>query len=107
MAEREHAMPSSAARTLGRSLRRCCTGAAPAIMRHPRTVPFRDGRVSFVRHHGCQGTGSLFQRALCSAPGSGPRIRTATIFTRAGLLKFTYEGLVLKVYKFAITKRHA
>lgn len=73
---------------------------------HRRTVPFRDGRISFVRLTDAKGRVRFFSESFVVHPTLVHEYVTATIFTRTGLLKFTYQGRLLKVYKYAITKRH-
>ncbi|MBI4400515.1 MAG: DDE-type integrase/transposase/recombinase [Nitrospirae bacterium] len=73
---------------------------------HRRQLPFRDGRVSFVRLTDAQGRVRFFSESFLVDPTLVHEYVTGTIFTRTGLLNFTYQGRLLKVYKYAVTKRH-
>jgi hypothetical protein len=78
----------------------------PRFTLHRRQRPFRDGRVSLVRLTDAQGRVRFFSESFLVDPTLVHEYVTGTIFTRPGLLKFSCHGRVLKVYKYAVTKRH-
>lgn len=72
--------------------------------RHRRDLPWRDGRVSFVRLTDDQGRVRFFSERFLVDPTLVHEYVTGTIYTRSGLLKFTHQGRLVKVYKYAVTK---
>lgn len=88
-----------AAHTAGRRRR-----LPPEFARHRRGLPFREGRVSFVRLTDAQGRARFFSEAFLVDARLVHEYVTGTIFTRPGLLKFSHQGRVIKVYKYRVTK---
>lgn len=74
--------------------------------KHRGALPFRDGRVSFVRLTDAHGQVRFFSESFLVDQLLVHEYVTGTIFTRLGLLKFTHQNRVLRVYKYAVTKRH-
>ena len=74
--------------------------------KHRGELPFRNGRVSFVRLTDAQGRVRFFSESFLVDQPLVHEYVTGTIFTRMGLLKFTHQNRVLRVYKYAVTKRH-
>lgn len=82
-----------------------CRLLPPRFAKHRGALPFRDGRVSFVRLTDAKGRIRFFSESFLVDPTLVHEYVTGTIFTRRGLLKFTSQGRVLRVYKYAVTKR--
>ena len=78
----------------------------PRFAKHRGELPFRDGRVSFVRLTDAQGRVRFFSESFLVDHSLVHAYVTGTIVTRTGLLKFTHQHRVLKVYKYAVTKWH-
>lgn len=72
--------------------------------RHRRGLPFREGRVSFVRLTDAQGRARFFSESFPVDASLVHEYVTGTVFTRPGLLKFSHQGCVIKVYKYRVTK---
>ena len=77
----------------------------PRFAKHRGELPFRDGRVSFVRLTDAHGRVRFFSESYLVDHSLVHAYVTGTIVTRMGLLKFTHQHRVLKVYKYAVTKR--
>ncbi|MFQ5932999.1 MAG: helix-turn-helix domain-containing protein [Nitrospiraceae bacterium] len=71
---------------------------------HRRGLPWRDGRVSFIRLTDKAGTARFFSERFVVDPTLVHEYVMGTIYTRAGLLKFTHQGRIVKVHRYAVTK---
>lgn len=71
---------------------------------HRDGLPWRDGRVSFIRLTDQAGTVRFFSERFGVDPTLVHEYVTGTIDTRAGLLTFTHQGRVVKVHRYAVTK---
>ena len=72
---------------------------------HRSGLPWREGRVSFIRLTDAQGSIRFFSERFAVDSTLIHEYVTGTIDTRPGLLKFTHQGRLIKVYKYAVTKR--
>lgn len=72
--------------------------------RHRTSLPWRDGRVSFIRLTDRAGTVRFFSERFVVDPTLVHEYVTGTIDTKPGLLRFTHQGRVIKVYHYAVTK---
>lgn len=71
---------------------------------HRRGLPWRDGRLSFIRLTDNTGAVRFFSERFVVDPTLIHEYVTGTIYTTPGLLKFTHQGRLVKVYKYAVTK---
>ena len=74
---------------------------------HRQALPWREGRVSFIRLTDDQGTVRFFSERFVVDPTLVHEYVTGTIETRAGLLTFTHQGRLVKRCKYAVTKLSA
>lgn len=71
---------------------------------HPHSIPWREGKVSFIRltdHHGAV---QFFSERFRVAPVLVHEYVQGTIFTKPRLLKFYHQGHVVKIYRYTVTK---
>ncbi len=71
---------------------------------HRGELPFRDGRVSFVRLTDAHGRVRFFSESFLVHPRLVHEYVTGTISTRAGVLQFVHQGRRIKVYRYDVTK---
>lgn len=71
---------------------------------HKNRVPWRDGKISFVRLTDEKGAVQFFTERFKVAPGFIHEYVQGTIFTKPGLLKFYHQGRVVRVYRYNVTK---
>lgn len=71
---------------------------------HRTGLPWRDGRVSFVRLTDEQGRVRFFTERFMVDPTLVHEYVTGTIYTKSELLKFTHQGRIIKVLKHRVTK---
>ena len=72
---------------------------------HREGLPWRDGRVSFVRLTDEQGSVRFFSERFLVDPSLVHEYVTGTIYTKPGLLKFTHQDQIIKTCRHAITKK--
>lgn len=72
--------------------------------RHRRVLPWRDGRVSFVRLTDAEGCARFFTESFVVDRCLVHEYVTGTIDTRAGILTFTHQGRRINACKYAVTK---
>ncbi len=72
---------------------------------HQDGLPWRDGRVSFVRLTDEQGSVRFFTERFVVDPTLVHEYVTGTIYTKPGLLKFTHQGRIIKTYRHTVTKK--
>lgn len=71
---------------------------------HRQGVPWRHGRVSFIRLTDRAGTVRFFSERFVVDPNLVHEYVLGTISTRAGRLKVTHQGRVVTVHPYAVTK---
>ena len=71
---------------------------------HKHRVPWRDGKISFVRLTDETGAVQFFTERFKVAPGLIHEYVQGTIFTKPGLLKFYHQGRVVRIYRYTVTK---
>jgi len=69
-----------------------------------RPIPFREGRVSFVRLTDEKGRIRFFTETFLVSKNLVNEYVKGTIFTRSQLLKLYYDGKVIKTHKYEINK---
>lgn len=74
------------------------------FIRHRTGLPWREGRVSFVRLTDSAGTVRFFSERFVVDPTLVHEYITGTIDTQSGRLRFTHQGRIIKVYRYAVTK---
>ena len=74
------------------------------FVRHRQGLPWGDGRISFIRLTDQAGTVRFFSERFVVDPSLIHEYVTGTIDTKPGLLKFTHQGRLVKVYKYTVTK---
>jgi hypothetical protein len=67
-------------------------------------MPWRDGRISFVRLTDRRGAVRFFTERFFVDPILVHEYVTGTIYTRKGFLRFTHQGRTLKALKYKISK---
>jgi len=72
---------------------------------HKRYIPFKDGRVSFIRLTDEKGEVRFFTETFLVDKHLVNEYVKGTIFTKQGLLKFYYDNKVIKIYKYLVNKR--
>jgi putative transposase len=77
---------------------------SPQFALHRRSLPWRDGRISFIRLTDAQGRVRFFSETFLVDPTLVHAYVRGTIFTKPGLLKFTHQGRVVHVYPYMVTK---
>lgn len=71
---------------------------------HKRYIPFKDGRVSFIRLTDEDGKVRFFTETFLVDKELLNEYVKGTIFTKSGLLKFYYDNKIIKIYKYSINK---
>ncbi|GIW54448.1 MAG: integrase [Nitrospiraceae bacterium] len=71
---------------------------------HRGSIPWRDGKLSFIRLTDRQGSVQFFTEQFKVAPGLVHEYVRGTIFTKLGVLKFYHQGRVIKVYRYTVNK---
>ena len=71
---------------------------------HQNRIPWRDGKISFVRLTDHTGAVQFFTEQFTVAPGLVHEYVQGTIFTKPGLLKFYHQGRVVRIYRYAVNK---
>jgi putative transposase len=71
---------------------------------HNNRVPWRDGKISFVRLTDKTGTVQFFTERFTVGPSLVHEYVKGTIFTKPGLLKFYHQGRVVRIYRHRVTK---
>lgn len=71
---------------------------------HYRNLPWRDGRVSFIRLTDEQGRVRFFSERFLVDPKLVHEYAIGTIYTKPGLLKCTHQGRIVQVIKYRVTK---
>jgi hypothetical protein len=71
---------------------------------HERHIPFRDGRVSFIRLTDEKGKVRFFTETFLVDKELVNEYVKGTIFTKPGLLKFYYNNKIIKIYRYNVNK---
>jgi transposase InsO family protein len=69
-----------------------------------RPIPWRDGKISFIRLTDHKGIVHFFSERFEVSPGLVHEYVRGTIFTKSNLLKFFHQGRIVKVYRYKVTK---
>lgn len=72
---------------------------------HKHHIPFRDGKVSFIRLTNQEFKVRFFTETFLVDKDLSNEYVKGTIFTKLGLLKFYYDNKIIKVYKHKVNKR--
>jgi len=72
---------------------------------HKRYIPFKDGRVSFIRLTNEKGNARFFTETFKVDKDLSNEYVKGTIFTKPNLLKFYYDDRIIKIYKYNVNKR--
>jgi len=72
---------------------------------YKRHIPFKEGRVSFIRLSDEKGNVRFFTETFKVEKDLPNEYVKGTIFTKPNLLKFYYDGRIIKIYKYDINKR--
>lgn len=72
---------------------------------HKRHIPFKDGRVSFIRLTDENGKIRFFTETFLVDKELVNEYIKGTIFTKCGLLKFYYDNKIIKIYKYNVNRR--
>jgi transposase InsO family protein len=67
-------------------------------------IPWRDGKISFVRLTDQTGAVQFFTEQFTVAPGLVHEYVKGTILTKPGLLKFYHQGRVVRIYRYGVNK---
>jgi len=76
----------------------------PNFSLHKQYIPFKDGKVSFVRLTDKEGKARFFTEAFLVDKDLVNEYVKGTIFTKFGLLKFYYDNKVIKTYKYKVNR---
>lgn len=71
---------------------------------HKRCIPFKDGRVSFIRLTDENGKVRFFTEAFLVDKELVNEYVKGTIFTKLGLLKFYYDNKIIKIFKYKVNR---
>lgn len=71
---------------------------------HKRYIPFKDGRVSFVRLTDEKGCVRFFTETFKVEKDLSNEYVKGTVFTKLNLLKFYYDDKIIKIYKYNVNK---
>lgn len=71
---------------------------------HKHYIPFKDGRVSFIRLTDEKGKVRFFTETFLVDKELVNEYVKGTIFTKLGLLKFYYDNKIIKIYKYNINR---
>lgn len=69
-----------------------------------RLIPWREGKISFIRLTDRRGAAQFFSERFVVAPALVHEYVQGTIFTKLGLLKFYHQGKLIKVYRYPVNK---
>lgn len=72
---------------------------------HKRYIPFKDGKVSFIRLTDEKGNARFFTETFKVGKDLPNEYVKGTIFTRPNLLKFYYDNRIIKIYEYKVNKR--
>ena len=70
---------------------------------HLKRLPWRDGKISFIRLTDHKGAVHFFSERFEIATSLVHEYVRGTIFTKQNLLKFFHQGKIVKVYRYKIT----
>jgi transposase InsO family protein len=71
---------------------------------HLKPLPWRDGKISFIRLTDNKGAVHFFSERFEIAAGLVHEYVRGTIYTKQNLLKFFHQNKIVKVYRYKITK---
>jgi putative transposase len=71
---------------------------------HLKRLPWRDGKISFIRLTDNKGAVHFFSERFEVATGLVHEYVRGTIYTKQNLLKFFHQDKIVKVYRYKITK---
>ena len=71
---------------------------------HKRYIPFKDGRVSFIRLTDDKGNARFFTETFKIDKYLPNEYVKGTIFTKLGILKFYYDNKIIKIYEYKINR---
>ena len=74
------------------------------IITNKHNLPFKDGRVSFIRLTNKKGNIKFFTEPFLVDKNLVNEYVKGTIFTRSGLLKLYYDNKIIKTYKYKINR---
>lgn len=77
---------------------------AQSFVLHHKQIPWRDGKISFVRLTDETGAVQFFTERFIVAPGLVHEYVQGTIFTKSGWLKLYHHGRVVRIYRYNVTK---
>ncbi len=72
---------------------------------HKRYIPFKDGRVSFIRLTNEEGNARFFTETFKVDKYLPNEYVKGTIFTKLGILKFYYDNRIIKIYDYKVNRR--
>lgn len=72
---------------------------------HKRYIPFKEGRVSFIRLTDEKGNARFFTETFKVDKDLPNEYVKGTIFTKLNLLKFYYDDRIIKMYEYKVNKR--
>ena len=78
---------------------------SPSFSLHKRSIPFEDGKLSFVRLTNKEGKVRFFTESFSVDKDLANEYVKGTIFTKQNLLKFYYDGRIIRTYKYKVNKR--
>lgn len=78
---------------------------SPSFSLHKQCIPFRDGKVSFIRLTDKEGKARFFTETFLVDKDLVNEYVKGTISTKENLLRFYYDGKVIKTYKYKVNKR--
>jgi putative transposase len=70
---------------------------------HHKPLPWRDGKISFIRLTDRAGAVHFFSQRFEITKGLVNEYVRGTIFTKQNLLKFFHQGKIIKVYRYKVT----
>lgn len=71
---------------------------------HKNRIPWRDGKISFVRLTDHTGSVQFFTEQFKVARGLVHEYVQGTIFTKPRLLKFYHQGRIVRIHRYTVTK---
>ena len=71
---------------------------------HKRGIPFKDGKVSFIRLTDKQGNARFFKETFLVDKDLPNEYVKGTIFTKRALLKFYYEKKLIRTYRYRVNR---
>jgi transposase InsO family protein len=71
---------------------------------HNNPIPWRDGKISFVRLTDQTGSVQFFTERFKVDRRLAHEYVQGTIFTKPGLLKFYHQGHIVRIYRYVVTK---